>query len=360
LVRYLSHPVVPFVANQTQLSNLNCGLAMRELYFRLQGQVTVSGDGANIAHLQSGEEWGLVEDFRLISNATDVIREMSGPLFRQHHINCYGRAPLNVAQPDGFVPGTTVVYNFDSTIMLPLWQINANRPIDTMLDTQTLTSLTANIAWGDADSIVIPGAGTAAFTVAPTLEIYSLSSSGFPGRFNMFREQPLIFQNVAQQAAYLINLPVTAIYRGILIYFQNQDSNDPPNFQDFAALPVGNVQVKSGPTLYVDSEASVLQAAYNSRNKQQSVISYVAGAPATTSMRTGQAFDDLYTTDQSVLYIEFVTDGFLNEGIDTFAMSQFTLQLEVLAAIPQLTVLPLLLYPNRTAVAASSSASPTR
>lgn len=321
-VRWMNQQPIPFAANQRQISVLNRGLVMRELQLRLQATITTTSNTA-AADFKPGDEWALLKSLDLIVNTQNNIRSFTGEQLRWLNTFWYNRPPTSSVSTG--VQSLTI----DSLLTIPLWSPKSIRPIDTALNTALLADLRLECQWGAVGDIL--STAGAAFSVNPTLSIQTLEAFGYDGPFNGLTISRLVKTDIggATSGAQL-QLPVGNLYRGFLISQKDASGND------YSASRISQVRLKSGPTVLMDWPYQVLQRQYF----QQAAILETATGFAGVSTNANRA---------SWLYVDLATDEMNSELPDTLGLSQFTLEFDTTAAIPNLTVLPIQIQPIRKA-----------
>lgn len=327
-VRSRLQGTVDYTANSRETLSLARGLVYRELYLRLQGQLTVSAANNSPSNTLRGDEWAVVDRIELIANGTDVLKSLDANALWWLNLFMYGVAP-RVTPTIGDT--ATLDPSFDVLLILPLWMPRAVRPMDTALDSRELSSLEIAVTW--ADHLSINGSATA-FTVNPSLEVYSLESFGVRGPFATWRIFAIESVIAATSSRHQIQLPVGKAYRGFLI-------NTKDGVLDQSDI-LNNFRLISGTTVFADlsAGADVLQQ-----------IPMLRGA--ISRGYSGSAYDDYRQGDNNDIdgwyYYDLVTDGFLTEAIDTLGLSELLIEADVTvgAGTTVMTVYPMELIPVR-------------
>lgn len=327
-VRTRKQVTVQFTANGKQTESLSRGFVYRELYLRLQGQLTLTALNNTLANTQRGDEWQVVKRIEIIANGVDVLRSISGNSLWWMDLLWYGVQPkITFAIGDG----ATANASFDSTIILPFWIPQSLRPIDTALNSAELSSLEIAITWGNFTDI---NSAATAFTTNPTLEVYSLESFGVQGPFSQFRQWELQRDIPATNPRFQIDMPVGNMFRGFLANFTVGTGNPALNADSSAVL--NNFKLLSGTTIFADLQRQALQESAYLRKSVARVFTGAAGGSYTADRRSA-------ANDRTGWYLyDHVTDGFMSEAIDTLGFSEFKVELDV---TKQANTNTLFLYP---------------
>lgn len=314
-VRTRKQVTIQYTSNGKQTESLSRGFVYRELYLRLQGQLTVTGANNTLANTQHGDEWQILKRLEIIANGVDVLRSIDGNSLWWMDLLWYGVPPkITFALGDG----ATANASFDSTLILPFWIPQSLRPIDTALNSAELSSLEVAITWGTHTDINSAATG---FTTAPTLEIYSLESFGVQGPFSQFRQWVIQKDIPASNPRFQQDLPVGNMFRGFLLNFTVGAGNPLLNGDSNAVL--NNFKILSGTTVFADLQRQALQESSYMRKSATRVFTGAAGGSYTADRRGT-------TNDRTGWYLyDHVTDGFMSEAIDTLGFSELKVELDV-------------------------------
>jgi len=323
-VRGRKTTIVPYSINNKESKDLSRGMVYRELYLNLSGAITALA-GANVyADILPGDEWACVKRLEIVANGTDVLRSLSGNALRWLNLFQFGAFP----QVSPLLGAGGANPAFDSTIVLPFWMPNSVHPIDTALDSRELSALTIEITWGSFVDIL---AAASAWTTEPTLDVYSLESFNVKGPFNQSRIFPIEETITASNTQHKVRLPVNNMYRGLLINTTDAGVDD--------GDIINNIKIISGSTVFRDYSEEVLDA-----------LKFRAGLDRGFS---GTAYDDYAIGDGNSIdgwyWLDFVTDGYLTEAIDTLGFSEFEIELDLTvgAGTTKITVMPVQIVPIR-------------
>ena len=307
-------------------------MVYREIYLRLQGQLTLTPTNNTLANTKRGDEWAVIRKIELIANGTDVLRSFDANFLWWMNYFFYSAAPkITPAIGDA----STSNASFDVVLILPLWMPKAVRPIDTALDARELSSLELSITWGDHTNI--NGSATG-FTTEPTVEVYSLESFNISGPFSQWRIFTIEKEITANNSRFQVQLPVGKMYRGFIL-------NTIDTLIDQGDI-LNNFKLISGTTIFSDIHAQddVLQQVGMLRNSLQRNIDGNNASAVYDSLRRSAESDVA-----GWYFYDHVTDGRLTEAIDTLGFSEFTIEADVTvgSGITKLIVYPLEIVPIR-------------
>lgn len=308
-VRQRLQGTIDYNANGQDTLALSRGMLYRELYLYMQGQLTVAAAANTAAATFKGDEWAAVNRIEVIANGTEVLFSMDANALWWLNFFWYGAKPT-VTPTIG--DAATLNPTFRSALILPFWMPRAIRPIDSALDARQLSSLEVRVTWNDHLSI---NAGATGFTTNPTIEVYSLESSGIEGRFSQWRRFR-IQQDVTSASARLqVALPVGPVYRGFII---NQDDNG----ADVTDI-LNNIRLVSGSTVFYDMDVEDGGPAHQIGLLRNGLDRGYSGT----------AYDDMRQGNNNDLdawhNVDLVTDGFLSEAVDTLGFSELNLEFDV-------------------------------
>lgn len=318
---------------------LGRGMILRESALRLSGSMTwASAANNNLATAARGDEWAAINRIDLIANGSDIIRSFSGPQLRMFNRLVYNSPGRLSAQ---YGDGSTASPTFDSTLILPLWQFLAARPMDTALDTSRLSDLRLEVTTETANGVQSAAAPTA---IAATLDIETLESFGIEGVFSDCKIYPIQSSYSAANGAAQIQLPVSALYRGFFI----NTATSGASIGDDAANVITNVKLVSGTTVFYDCPWPILRDWQRQRTgMNRSLVQTTAGA-ATVNGNWLRAMRSARVDEDAWAFMDLCPDGYLTEGIDSVGLSELYLELNVASACT-VTVLPVQIFPRRGA-----------
>ncbi len=327
-VRRRRQRTIQFDANNVMSEPLGRGMVYREIHLKLHSRPTCAATANTEANIERGGEWGVVKRIELIANNTDVIRSLSGNALRWLNYFWFHQTPHFTAALGDAATANPVL---SSTLILPLWQPNSLRPMDTALDARELSDLKIQITWGDYDDI---SAGASAWTTEPYMEVHSLESFLVEGPFSQWRIYTIEQAITAANAQMQVQLPVGPMYRGFMM-ITHSDTIE-------VGTILNNFKIISGTTVFADVPEYMLAQIDNLR---------------VGNLRTwddaGHAFDEIFAGDDNALagvyFYDHVTDGYLTEAIDTLGFSEFMLELDVNApgATDVIQVYPMQIIPVR-------------
>jgi hypothetical protein len=301
-------------------------MVYREIYLRLQGQLTCTAANNVAANMFPGDEWAVVQNIVIRQNGSDEIKRINGAALRWLMFYLYGLFPIKQIATLG--DGATANPAFDLTLVIPLWMPRSLKPMDCALDSRILADLSIDIQWGTFTSINSAATG---FTVAPTINVFSLESFNINGPFSRWNIFPITDTPAAANVQENIRLPVGPMYRAFLI-------QDP-------SLIVTNLKLLSGTTVFTDVTKAVLRTVLALDRRGVDFNSIIAN----TNFLAGAPGDD----SNHFLYYDHVTDGYNTEAIDTYGLSEFFLQFNVSGA-GTINVWPQQIYPLRGAAGQST------
>lgn len=325
-VRKRQHTEVAYSANKKKTEKLERGFVIRELYLRLQGQLTLTAANNTAAKTKRGDEWAVIDNLRIIANESDVIRDLDANAVWWLNFMWYGVAPP-VTPTLG--DASTANPSFDSLLIVPFWMPRSIRPMDTALDARRLSSLKIEVQWGSHTSINGDATG---WETEPTLEVHALESFNVDGPFAQFIINGQEVEIDATNARFEVELTPGNVFRGFLLNTTDAGADD--------GDVLNNFQWRAGTTVYADQPERVLEEAHRLRGSILRPFN-------------GSSYDDLRIGDDNdidgwYLY-DHVTDGFMSEAIDTLGFASHRLRLDVTkgAGETKLHVFPFEVVPVR-------------
>lgn len=338
-VRFFPNQPHSWVAGQKTVQNITRGMLLREVAIRLTGQLTCTAVNNTAANTKRGDEWGVVQRIDVIINGNDVIRSFSGNELWWLNRFMYGNAP-RVTSVLG--DATTLNPAFDSTLIIPFWQPLANRALDTILDTRTVSDIRIEVTWGTFTDI--NGSATG-FTVAPTLGVNPLMSWGVDVKPSACRMSKMLKQIAAANQQEIIPLAVGPLYRGFLLNTANAGGT--ADVASSASTGITNIKLVSGANVFRDVSFNMLR----DYQLQRTNASRAYAANGYIEPRRGNTNN----LQDSWVFLDLVSDGFLGECVDSAGLTELNLEVTAAAAC-QLTVIPIQIIPPKapaSAVAAS-------
>lgn len=301
-VRKRKQKVVQYNAGNVVSEDLGRGMIYRELYCRLQGEITFGSGGDNSSsNVQRGDEWNIIKSLKLVANHTDVLKHIRGADLWILNYLWFGKQP-EVTSTLG--DGSTTTVTFDSTLVIPLWMPRSAKPIDAALDARELSGLTLEVEWNSGPTSISSGANST-WNTQPTLYVYSMESFGISGPFSQWRLYPIEKEITSDNPEFQVNLPVNDMFRGFTFYALDGGAMSPD--------VINNVKLRSGTTIYEDLQADILNEIFPLRN----------GCDKNPAMQA-----DAFNND-AMYRLDHVTDGYMTEAIDTMGFSEFTLEFDV-------------------------------
>ena len=305
--RVRKQTVVDYSSGNKVQKSLSRGMVYRELLLELSLAPTLLAANNTTAKTLRGDEWAVVKKIEIIANGTDVIKSISGKALRWLNMIWNHAMPgLSAALGDGATANPAC----KSILVLPFWQSDSIRPIDTALDSSVLSDLQIAVTWGTFTDI---NADASAWTTQPTLTVFSKESFGFDQApvFSNYRFFE-ISQNIAATNGDLqVALPVGPVYRAFTLLM------DDAGVEKTGLL--NNLKLSSGTTIFADIDAFTLNDNFTAR---MGMSRWVNGAE---EMKQVSAKSSI----QGVYHYDHVQDGYLSEGIDTVGLSEFLLRLDV-------------------------------
>jgi|APSaa5957512535_1039671.scaffolds.fasta_scaffold03441_9 hypothetical protein len=309
-IRHRTQNTIQYSSGNKVSQDLLLGLIYREIYLRLQGAATVTTGNNTQAKVLKGDEWATVQKIELKANGTDVIRSFSGNTLWWLNYFLYSMHPTVTP---GLGDGATANAPFDSLLVLPLWMPRAIVPMDTVIDSSRVQSLTLEITWA---SYTAMNASNSAWTTEPTLQVMSLESfftdggKITPANWRIYELNQTI---TAANSKLQTKLNTGPTYRGFLINCES-DGVD-------VSTILNNLKITSGSTVYYDLPGSAIQQITNQRMA-------VGG-----NRFNGQTYDDLRIGNKNSAdgwyYIDLVTDGRMSESIDSLGLSELIIETDV-------------------------------
>ena len=297
--------IIPYTTNSAQSKELTRGMVWRELYVRLQGQLTCTGGNNTAANTLPGDEWAVVHNVTLRLNGRDIYKQISGRALRWLQYYLYGEFPRKSLGTVG--DGSTANPSFDSSLILPFWMPRSSSPMDFAFDTSQLSRLELEIQWGTHTDINSAATG---FTVNPTVATYVYEVANVGGAFARWNIFPISNAIAGAQNKYQFRIPVGYMYRSFLIYDQS--------------AVITNAYLESQPTQWLGLPIQVVRDKLGVDRRN----SIVPGAFANTFYLAGAPGDDL----THFIYLDFVGHGDNLESIDSYGLSDLFLEFDVSGA----------------------------
>lgn len=332
--------VIDFSQDDTESVRLRVSRLYRELILNLESSITADvGDAIDAANLKAGGLWGLIKKISVILNGSTVIYSMTGEELRWWNFFTYGTRDY----PQG-ADAAGVLHNLTSasspkaiqeTLILPFWSPRSFKPMDTILNTRKVQELRVEVQWGSITDVT--SAASASLAAASTkLRVCSLESFGIqPKNLSMKKIFRIQETNISANDEYQVELPVTSMYRGLLINTKDASDND-------VGTLVDNIKLKSGGTTIFDLPWKVAQRWSRIRS----------GVYRSFDEASGE-IDSVFVPDASNLdgwlYIDFATDGRMTEIPDARGLAEMILEFDINATLGKLVVLPITIDPPAAA-----------
>ncbi len=330
--------VSAFGAKYTQ--TLSRGYWLREIVLKWSGSLTAAAGANAAATLGKGDEWSLLSRIDLVANGTDVIRSFSGLGLRMLNRFLYGQLPrLSTAVGDGNANPTFLSY-----LIIPVWMPMSVKPMDTALDTRKLSDLRLEVTIAPASDYNSAASPT---VIAASLDVNTIESFGVDGdvsdcKIYTLQSNLLAATGNNQQ----ISLPVTCLYRGVLVNFATGGG---VTYADQAADKITRVAFKSGTTVFRDYDWATVREWQNMRTNHWKQLIATGGAATITGGQTNTSKSTLHNED-AWAFLDFVQDGYLGEGIDALGLSEFYMEVDTSGATtPYATIIPIQIFPRRNA-----------
>jgi hypothetical protein len=324
---YTRERQLAYVASSPVQGEIGRGGLLRELHLRLRQAPTVTAVANTAAGVQRGGGWGVIRRLELILDGGETLISLPGsalPFLAGHWSGHFPR--LNPQLGDA----TTANPLLDETVVIPFLQPFASKPIDTVLDLRRRRLVELRVTWGTHLNV---HSGATAYTTAPTLDIGALRSAPLDSDvapdavFTEWRRTLLEVPAPVTAAAQRVELSTGYMYRGAI--FETLDAGD----QESDVLNA--LRIRSGSTTFLEALASAMRESARQRYGIQ------VGAASAVYSRGQNDLDAWYLWDH-------VTDGRLQEAIDTMAFSEFFAELDVVGgANVVVNVYPTLLVPAR-------------
>lgn len=324
--------------SQKQVQQLGKGLNYREIALRLSGAFTIAGANNLTTTLGRGDEWSFIDRVDLVRNGGDVVRSFSGFELRELNARVLGANPrLSSTLGDGATANPT----FDSTLVLPLWQPLAVKPMDTALPTGNLGTLELQVTTNAAAQVFSTNSPSA---VAATLQIMSMESFGAVGDFADCLIRPIRTVVSSSSTAFEIPIPQTGIYRGFLINVATDataQGTDRPS-------DLNNIKIVSGGTTFFDLPAAAARDWYRQRlARDRALVQTVAATAPVNGLNLNQA-KSMRSDADAWYWIDICPDGYLGESINADGLSDLKFQLDITAAASRtVTIYPFQIFPAK-------------
>jgi len=324
-VRFRKQNVVTFAANNKIQKTLARGMVYRELMLELACTPTLAATKNTAALTEAGDEWNVIQKLEIIANGTDVIKSISGRALRWLNVIWQHCMP-SLSATLGAAGANPIC---KSTLILPFWQSDTIKPLDTALDSSVLSDLQIAVTWGDHTDI---NANATAFTTDPTLTVYSQECFGFdqPPVFSNYRFFEINQAFTAADSDKQIQLPVGPVYRAFTLITDDAGTEK--------AGILNNLKLSSGTTIFADVDAKVANTQWTDR---LGISRWNSGAEALAPISSQSSI-------QGVYHFDLVRDGYLTEGIDTVGFSEFLLRLDLsVVGTPNVLIIPHQIIPVR-------------
>lgn len=174
-LRYIDRFLGTITQSDNLETSLSGGLPKRYLYhqifLRLSGTLTIAV--ADATSVLDAAPASLIKDIKITANGKTVIKSIDGAtLYKINAIKHATLAPLTA-------PAVGVGdHAFSCLIALDLVDLLGKVPLDTMFNSNGLSTLDLSVTWGDAEDLVVIGGATLTWGVTPTLSVTSIESFG--------------------------------------------------------------------------------------------------------------------------------------------------------------------------------------
>lgn len=315
---------VTFVSAQKQSIPITRNLFIRGIYLHLTATPTLAGASNTVANTALGDEWGVVAKVEIIANSATVLFSCSGSDLK----------PISRIMGSGFLAGhnpriqqnlgdgATANPVLDSTVFIPFINPRSRRPFDTILFAAELSDLRLEITWA-TDWTSINTAATA-WTTQPNINVYTREQSApvdsngkiiLPQFYRRVLKTPNVFAGANPDFPKQLN--TGPIYRGIILNITNAGQE--------THTVLTNVKVSNGATTYIDQEYASLQAKAN----QDWDIMEFQFAAATGIWTQSNGAVSSKSDPLAWAFLDFCEDGYMSEAIDTQAVGDTFVNLNV-------------------------------
>ena len=319
------------------VDKLGRGMILREMCLRLTGSTTYAAGANNVvATLNRGDEWGLLNEIKIVANGADPIRTFSGHHLRALNRFWFGSYPrMSTTLGDG----ATAAPTFDSSLIIPFWQPNSSYPLDTALDTRKVGDLRVELTTAAQSDINSANGPT---SMSATVQIGTFESFGIDLDATDWNVYPQYATVAAANPKFTVDIPVTAAYRGFLI---NAAAGASATSAD-AASAINNIKIKSGTTTFFDLPGAMWRDwSRQRRGISRDLVQQVAAtAPVTGAYLNGTRSSNF--NEDAWYWVDLVQDGYMREAIDSLGFSELQLEFDIASACT-LTIFPQQLFPIR-------------
>lgn len=328
--------------NTKYTQTLSRGYWLREIHLKYSGTMTWGAAANNAAaSLGRADEWSSLARIELIANGTDVIRSFSGLGLKMLNRFLYGQTCRLSAQMGD---GATASPAFASYLIIPIWQPMSVKPMDTALDTRKLSDLRLEITVGPSSDVQSAAAATA---INAILDINLVESFGVEGDVSDCKIYTLQSALQATGSNQQITLPVTCLYRGVLVNFAQGGG---VNIADQPADKITRIAFKSGTTVFREYAFDTVREWQRMRANQTRQLIQTVAAGAGVSGGYVNTSRSLLANEDAWAWLDFVQDGYLGEGIDALGLSEFYMEVDTNGATnPVATLFPVQIFPRRSA-----------
>jgi len=311
---------IDYAENQTRTLPLPRNYAYRCLDLLLM--VKLSREAGSEGGPQDSAPSQLVRNIMIRANGRDVVKNYDMETLhriceQRHHVRPY----ISAEALSGYGALTDEMVYVAARIDFEMW--DAVRPIDTLLDSAGLATLELIVTWGTGLDIMNDTFDGASVTItSATLFVSSVEAVGVPAgtAFMMNKEFMIRSQVTAASARHQIQLPVSNLYRSIVIK-THSDGDQVNTILPFGLANQNTITLQAGTEVFKYRIAGGLQAS-NRLDTEMQIPELTASAAALNHRL-------LENLQEGYYILEFVKDGRLTECLDTSKLSSLELFLDV-------------------------------
>lgn len=333
--RFIRSSTAVYRANDVDRIRIPRGTVIRELVFRLEGQLTVIAGNNTYANVLRGDALACIRQLKITRNNGDEIFSIDGPGLARWHQWMFGRTPRDRILTLGAGGADPT---FDTVFSVPMWLPRTQLPRLTSLDGRVgLSNLDVEVEWGSHTSIIATATG---FTITPTLKMYLADASDVDvpvGRFGLFERKRIVQTITAANPRLEIELPTRHWLRGFGIIAVD----DNVEVGGTAATRIlNNLKWRSGQATMLDVEEAVLREMMSHRLPNDRSFS-------------GTAYDDDLLGDnnnfEGVYFYDHLWDGNPTEMFPAGRTAENVLELDVAfpGGVNQLHIYPWIVRANQ-------------
>jgi hypothetical protein len=304
---------ISYAAGQTRTLELPRNYAYRSLQLKLVAQMD-RADGASAGAPKDSCPAQLIQSIVIRANGRDVVKHIDmETLHRLCQIRHGTRPVIDNSGFAGYAEKSNESMIVCAQLDFAMWR--AMRPIDTLLDAAGLATLELIVTFADAASVMTDAFDGTVSVDSSTLYVASTEAVGVPAgtRFMTNKEYLLRSQVSAASNSHQINLPVSNLYRSIVLKTHSDGVQ--------VDTILNTIQIKSGTEVFKHRIAGFLQC----DNRLE------LGVEVPEQDGSAAAIDHYYREYglEGYYLLEFVKDGRLTESLDTSRLSGLELLLDV-------------------------------